>query len=63
LKYNNNAVEAYFVNYSQEKMPNPRVFANEIPLVMRIAFYIDNITFHRSKEDEAEYFIHPDANK
>lgn len=51
LKYNNNAVEAYFIDYSQEKKGMPKVFATEIPLVMRIAFYIDNITFHRSKED------------
>ena len=35
----------------------------DIPLVMRVAFYLDNITFHEKKEDSEELFNKPNSYK
>jgi len=56
LKYHDSAIEAYFADFSKETEGKPLVSATEIPLVLRVSFYIDNITFHLSKEDPEEYF-------
>ena len=39
------------------------ISANDIPLVMRVAFYIDNITFHETKDDQEEFFNKPKSYK
>lgn len=41
----------------------PKVQANEIPLVMRVGFYIDNITFHETKEEEEEFLNKEESYK
>lgn len=51
------------MDYSNETMGVPKIQAAEIPLVMRIAFYIDNITFHKSKEDPEEFFNDQESYK
>ena len=35
----------------------------DIPLIMRVGFYIDNLTFHEYKEDQDELFNKPNAYK
>jgi len=49
----------YFQEYSQEVNDVPKVMSNEIPLLIRVGLYIDNITFHETKEDQEEFFNKP----
>ena len=44
-------------------MDTPKIMATEIPLIMRVGFYIDNITFHETKEDQEEFFNKPYSQK
>ena len=44
-------------------MDTPKIRATEIPLIMRVGFYIDNITFHETKEDQEEFFNKPYSQK
>ncbi|KRX03882.1 hypothetical protein PPERSA_04760 [Pseudocohnilembus persalinus] len=60
----NKDIYQYFSDFSKES-PNgePQVKAQDIPLIMRVAFYIDNITFHKTKEDKEEFFNQQDSYK
>jgi len=39
------------------------ITASDVPLVLRIAFYYDNITFHPSETDKEELFNKPNSYK
>lgn len=39
------------------------IIATDVPLVLRIAFYYDNITFHSSEGDSEELFNKPHSYK
>ena len=39
------------------------MIANEIPLIIRVGCYIDNITFYETKEDQDEFFNKPYSQK
>lgn len=62
-EYNKELID-YFTDFSKEEEgAEPQIKGQDFPLVIRVAFYIDNITFHSSKEDEEEFFSKEDSYK
>lgn len=53
----------YFTDFSKEEGEEPLVTGSDFPLIMRVAFYIDNITFHQTKEDPEEFFNKEESYK
>jgi len=53
----------YFTDFSKEEQGEPLVVGSDFPLIIRVAFYIDNITFHKTKEDPEELFNKEDSYK
>jgi hypothetical protein len=51
-----NDIYSYFTDFSKEKDGEPLVNCSDIPLVLRVGFYIDNITFHENSEVVEEIF-------
>lgn len=37
--------------------------ASDLPLILRVGFYTDNISFHESKDDKEELFNKPNSYK
>jgi hypothetical protein len=55
-------VEIYFNEFNKEPEGKiPLISCSDLPLIMRISFYMDNITLHITKEDETELFDLPVA--
>ena len=55
----------YFKDFSKDQTNkySPTVNSNDIPLVMRVGFYLDNISFHEYKDEREELFNKPNAYK
>lgn len=60
LKTHLEELRRQFLEYSKNAAT---VSSSDIPMVLRIGLYLDNITLHETKEDSEELFNKPDSYK
>ncbi|KAL4485751.1 hypothetical protein ABPG72_012291 [Tetrahymena utriculariae] len=53
----------YSKQNNQQNQKEVSIVASDVPLVLRISFYYDNITFHPTKNDQEELFNKPNSYK
>ncbi|EGR29067.1 hypothetical protein IMG5_163570, partial [Ichthyophthirius multifiliis] len=65
-------IQSYFAEFQQKQFNTDQqqqeqqqasILASDIPLVLRVALYYDNITIHAQKNDENEIFSKPNSYK